>query len=181
MNKKIVLPACLTALILLMLNFQLAFAHETIIIGDYQIEIGWVTEPPIAGQMNAIVVNVSKGAEQPVEDVSDLIVSVTYGGQSKTLTLQPLGEDTPGQFAAPILPSIAGQYTVRLSGKLGSTDVSANVEPEAVQIPDVIQFPLVEASSQTPGFGLIGWLALLGVVLGLAGIGVGVMALRKSR
>jgi hypothetical protein len=181
MNKRIVLPACVTALILLILSFQPAFAHETITVGDYQIEIGWFTEPPIAGQMNAVVVNVSKGEGKPVEVVSNLVVGVAYGDQSKMLMLQPLGEDTPGQFVAPILPSIPGQYTIQLSGKLGDKDVSAAVEPEVVQTPDVVQFPLVEASTQNAGFGLTDWLALLGIVLGLIGIGVGVMALRKSR
>ena len=133
MNKKIVLPACFVVLFLLILNFQNVFAHEAINVGDYQIEIGWVTEPAVAGQMNAVVVNVSTADEAPVEDVSDLVVSVEYGGQSKTLTLQPLGEDTPGQFVAPILPTIPGQYTIKLGGKLGDTAVSAEVQPEAVR------------------------------------------------
>ncbi len=179
MNKKIVLPACLIVSFLLLFNFQNVFAHETINVGDYEIEIGWVTEPAIAGQMNAVVVNVFTGDEEPVESVSDLIVSVEYGGQSKTLTLQPLGEDTPGQFVAPILPTIPGQYTVKLGGKLGDTVVSAEVQPEAVEIPDTVQFPLVD-SSQSSGLDITGWLAILGVLLGLAGVGMSFMALRKN-
>ena len=180
MNKKIVLPASLIVLLVLIFNFQNVLAHETINVGDYQIEIGWVTEPAIAGQMNAIVVNVFIGDEEPVEDVSNLVVSVEYGGQSKTLTLQPLGEDTPGQFVAPMLPTIPGEYTVKLGGKLGDTDVSAEVQPEAVDVPDTVQFPLVEASSQNSGLGVTGWLSIVGVVLGLAGFGMGFMALRKK-
>lgn len=179
--KKVLLPACFVALILLIFNFQLAFAHETVNIGDYQIEVGWLTEPPVTGQLNGIIVNVSKGEEEPVENVSSLVVNVAYGGQIKTLTLQPLGEDTPGQFVAPILPTIPGQYTINLGGKIGDTDVSAEVEPEEVQTSDAIQFPLVEASSQSAGLGLTGWLSLLGIVLGLAGIGLGLTALRKRR
>ena len=181
MNKKILLPACFFALILLALNFTLVFAHETVNIGDYQIEIGWLTEPPISGQINGIIVNVSQGEEEPVGNVSNLIVKVSYGGQSKTLTLQPLGEDTSGQFVAPILPSIPGQYTIKLGGKIGDTDVSAEVEPEEVQTPDAIQFPFVEVTSQSAGFSLTGWLSWLGVVLGIAGISLGSAALRKNR
>jgi len=180
MNKKIILPSCFIVLFLLIFNFQNVFAHESINVGDYQIEIGWLTEPAIAGQMNAVVVNVFTGDEEPVENVSDLIVSVEYGGQNKTLTLQPLGEDTPGQFVSPILPTIPGQYTIKLGGKLGDTDVSAEVQPEAVEIPDTIQFPLVDASSQNTGFGMTDWLAVLGIVFGLAGMGIGLMALRKK-
>jgi len=179
-NKRIILPVCIVVLFFLIFNFQYVLAHESITVGDYQIEIGWVTEPAIAGQMNAVVVNVFTGDEEPVENVSDLVVSVEYGGQSKILTLQPLGEDTPGQFVAPILPTIPGQYTVKLGGKLGDTDVSAEVQPEAVEIPDTIQFPRVEASSKSSVFGITDWLAVLGVILGLAGIGIGWMALRKN-
>lgn len=95
------------ALVALLLNFQLALAHESVTVGDYEIEIGWVDEPAIVGQQNAIAINVSNtssGEPQPVEDVSSLTVTVSYGGQSKELTLEPLGEDTPGQFAAPSFP-----------------------------------------------------------------------------
>ena len=116
-----------------------------------------------------------------MENVSDLVVSVAYGDQTRALLLQPLGEDTPGQFVAPILPTIPGQYTVQLSGKLGDTDVSAEVEPEKVQRQEVVQFPIVEPSSQNVGLGLAGWLAVLGILLAIVGIGIGVIALRKDR
>ena len=180
MKKRNVLVGCLIASILLILNFQLVFAHETVTAGDYQLEIGWLTEPPITSQVNGIIVNVSKGEEEPVEDVSDLVVNVAYGGQVRALLLQPLNEDTPGQFVAPILPTIPGQYRVQLSGKLGDTVVSAEVELERVQAPEVIQFPIVEASSQSSSLGLTGWLALLGIVLGITAIVISMMALRKN-
>lgn len=180
MKKKNLLISCLAVFIATLLNVQLAFAHEGITAGDYEIEVGWVTEPPIAGQQNAIVINVSdvsSGTAQPVEDVSALTVTVSYGGQSKTLTLQPLGEDAPGQFVAPILPTIPGQYTITLSGKLGDTDVKADVEPEEVQPATVIQFPAVDAVQQSSGADWLNWLSMF---IALIGVGVGVTALRKA-
>src|SRR6186997_1097056 len=117
MKKRNLSIAGLICLIALALNFQLALAHQSITVGDYTLEIGWLSEPPIVGQQNAIVVNVSTtSGGQPVEDVSSLTVTVSYGGQDKTLTLQPLGEDTPGQFVAPIVPTVPGQYTIKLGG-----------------------------------------------------------------
>ena len=180
MKRRNLLVTCLIALFLLIFNFQSALAHEAVTAGDYQLEVGWLTEPPVANQMNGIIVNVTLGEEEPVENVQDLVVSVAYGGQVKALLLQPLGEDTPGQFVAPILPTIPGQYTIQLSGRLGDTDVSAEVEPEKVQTPDVIRFPLVDSSSQNAGLGISGWLAVLGIILGLAGIVVGTIAFRKN-
>ena len=183
MNKKRFWAAGLVALMALALSFQLAFAHESITVGDYEIQIGWVNEPSVVGQQNAIAVNVSdtsSGEAQPVEDVSSLTVAISYGGQSKELTLQPLGEDTPGQFVAPILPTVAGQYTVTLGGKLGDIAVDAQVEPEEVQPADTLQFPSAETTQQSSGFGMINWLIYLSLLIGLIALGLGMSALRKA-
>ncbi len=118
---------------------------------------------------------------QPVEDVSNLTVNISYGGQNKTLTLQPLGEETPGQFIAPILPTVAGQYTVKLGGTLGDTAVDADVEPEEVQSADKLQFPSTTSEEQSANLGMMNWLIYLSLLIGLIALVLGVMALRKSR
>ena len=185
MKKNIFLNALLVLLVALAVNFQIVLAHETVTVGDYQIEIGWVNEPPIVGQQNDVVVNVtkvdSKSVQQPMEDVSGLTVSVEYGGETKTLTLQPLGEDTPGQYVAPILPTVAGKYTVNVVGKLGDTDIKIQVQPEEVQAADILEFPKPPQSQQGAGLGLVGWLAIAGLVSGLAGLALAVVNMRKSR
>jgi len=178
-KKKFFIPAGLIALFAILLTYQTAFAHTAITAGDYTIEIGWVNEPAIIGQQNAIVVNVSTTSDhKPVEDVSALIVAISYGDQSKTLTLQPLGEDTPGQFIASILPTLPGQYTITLGGKLGDTSVSSQVQPEEVQSADILKFPVVEIVQPAVNTD---WLAWIGALLGLIGIGLGITALRKTR
>ena len=183
MKKKIFVFACLIALMALLTSYQTVLAHETITVGDYEIEIGWANEPPVVGQRNAIEINVSNtssGEAQPVEDVSSLVVSVSYGGETKTLTLQPAGEDTSGQFVAPILPTVPGQYSLLLDGTLGDTAVDAEVEPEEVQPADTLQFPSVEASGQSAGSGMTNWLIYLSLLIGLIALGLGVTALRKA-
>ena len=92
MTRKKVWMAGLISFVILTLSFHLAFAHESVTVGDYTIEIGWVNEPPFVGQQKAIVVNIlTSSAGKPVQDVS-------YGGQNKTLTLQALGEgSSPSQ------------------------------------------------------------------------------------
>ena len=180
MSMKKLWAASLISLVALVFNFQLVLAHETITVGKYEIEVGWLIEPPIAGVQNAIVVNVSdtsSGEEQPVEDVSALTVTVSYGGQSKTLTLQPLGEDTPGQFVGPILPTIPGEYDLILGGSLGDTTVAAETHVEEVQPADTLAFPSVNAAQ--PG-GKTDWLVWLSILIGLIGVGVGITALRKA-
>jgi hypothetical protein len=182
MKKKVLWLAGLFAFIALIINVQAALAHESITVGDYTLEVGWLSEPPVVGQQNAIVVNVSTTSdEQPVEDVSSLTLTISYGGQDKTLTLQPLGEDTPGQFVAPILPTIPGEYTVILGGILGDTAVDADTHVEEVQPADTLQFPSVASAEQSADLGVMNWLIYLSLLIALIALVLGVMALRKSR
>ena len=184
MAKKLV-PAFLIVFLFLLINHQRVLAHESVTVGDYEIEVGWVNEPPVAGQLNGIeihVSNTSSGEHEPVEDVSSLTVTVSYGGQSKELTLEPLGEDTPGQFQAAMLPTIPGQYTIIFGGQLGDTPVDAHVEPEEVASADTIQFPgsYPAPETQSANRGVDAWLVWLSLLIGLIGVGLGVTALRKK-
>lgn len=162
---------------------QQAHAHESVTVGDYEIVVGWGTEPPLVGQMNAIeihVSNTSTGAEQPVEDISSLIVTMSYGGQEKTLTFEPLGGEDPGSFEAPILPTVAGEYELHFGGSLGDTAVNAETPVEEVQPAETLAFPNVNAQQPaTSSFGAIGWLAIAGFMSGLAGLILSVINLRK--
>ena len=79
-----------------------ASAHQTVTDQGYDIEYGWVNEPVIINQPNAVVINITKHGTTtdttttPADvDVSGLVISASYGGQIKTLTLQPLAENTP--------------------------------------------------------------------------------------
>jgi hypothetical protein len=176
--------AGLITLIVLLAHFQEALAHESVTVGDYELEIGWIEEPPIAGQQNAIVVIISDtsgGEAHPVEDASSLEVTVSYGGQSKALTLQRLDEDSPGQFMAPLLPTVPGEYTIILGGQLGDTTVDVEVHPEEVQSADILQFPRIEPSGQSASAGIRDWLTWLAILLGLVGVGLGISAHRKAR
>lgn len=170
-------------LILLLLIVLPASAHTLVSVGKYTLEVGWVDEPPVVGQRNALVVNVSSsdGSVKPQDiAVTGLKVTVAYGGESKALTLQPLGEDTPGQYIAPLLPTRPGKYTVQLGGKLGDTDVNASVQPEEVLEASSLEFPSAPQAS-SGGLDANGWLGIGGMVLGLAGAILGLAALARKK
>ncbi|HET6821544.1 MAG TPA: hypothetical protein VFH34_02785 [Anaerolineales bacterium] len=186
MNKKLFALACLITLIAIILNFQIVFAHETLTVGDYEIVYGWVNEPPIAGQLNGveIFVNNTGGEGQPVEEhiIHTLVVELSYGGESKTLTLDPVF-DTLGAFDATILPTIPGVYSLKFSGTLGDTPVDEEVQLEEVQAADAVQFPRAASityPNQETSAGTADWLVWLSLLLGLAGVVLGAIALRKS-
>jgi hypothetical protein len=163
-----------------------AAAHESITVGDYEIEYGWTTEPPIAGQPNRIVLNIRKAAEESEHsdateesghsregtevDVSQLKVEWTYGGQTETLNLEPVGHDHPGEFTAALTPERPGKYTLRLSGLIDQTAVNSEVQPEEV-------LPTDTASG--PGNSVWLWIAVAVVLAG--GIAVTALALRRRK
>ena len=182
MNKNKLWIASLISALAVTLSFQLALAHESVTAGDYEIEVGWLNEPPIVGEKNAITLHVSDtsgGGETPVEDITSLTVSISYGGQRKILTFQPLGEDTPGEFMAPILPTVPGEYEVIFEGILGDTAVEAKTHVEEVQPIDTLAFPAGDSSGLSRGAP--DWLVWLSLLIGLIGVGLGVTALRTSR
>lgn len=175
------------AFLALILNFRFALAHQSITAGDYEIEFGWLNEPPVAGQSNAVVVNVSTTSGEHVEDISSLSVTISYGGQEKALTLQPLDEHSSGHFIAPVLPTVPGQYTLHFGGTLGDTAVDTEVEPEEVQPAETLQFPVLantdstEQAGQSSDLGMLNWLTYLSLLVGLIALVLAVMALRRAR
>ena len=183
MKTKIFWLAVLFAFLTLILNVQSALAHESITVGDYTLEVGWLNEPPVVGQHNAIVVHVTTSDGQPVEDISALIVTISYGGQDRTLTLEPVDEHSPGQFMAPVVPTVPGQYTVQFGGRLGETTfVDIFLEPEEVQPTDTLAFPNIDsAGSEAFSLGMTEWLAIGGLVTGLAGLLVSLLNATRSR
>ncbi|HKY54566.1 MAG TPA: hypothetical protein VJM08_09685 [Anaerolineales bacterium] len=190
MKKTCLTFAILIALGALLLNFQPARAHESVTIGDYEVVYGWVDEPPVVGQMNGVEIFVTNTTtNEPVEEnvIQSLTVNLTYGGESKTLTLEP-GFEEPGAFRATVLPTIPGVYSIKFGGTLGETAADTEVELEEVRPPDAVQFPVsypgpqsVEpASTESANSGGADWLVWLSLLVGLIGVGLGITALRKK-
>ncbi len=177
---------------------QVALAHSTLAVGDYIIEYGWMNEPAVAGQPNAVVINIlpksvtqtplpsSKtpltGTLSQNVDISGLKVQAIYGGDSKVLTLQPLGEDTIYQYIAPMTPMRPGTYTIHLSGKVGSTIFNNDVQPEEVQTADTVEFPSGQlADTGGSSSGLNFGLGITGIILGAVGTLFGFIALSRKK
>jgi hypothetical protein len=163
-------------------------AHQTITVGDFAVEYGWVNEPAVVGQPNAVVINLTStisptNTASPEIDISALQISVVFGPETKLLTLQPLGENTPGQYIAPITPMLPGVYTIHLGGNIGTTMFNTDVQPEEVKTADVVQFPAsapAQTTGTSAGLGLAGWLGIVGIVLGAFGTALGLFAINRQ-
>ena len=129
-------------------------AHVLKDFGRYSVALGWVVEPTYVGQVNAVQVVVKDRSGTPVTDIADgdLKVVVSIGGQqSAALTLvNKFDEDTGlgirGDYEATITPTIPGDYTFHLTGKIHAQAVdetatsSDSTFNSAVEATD-IQFP----------------------------------------
>lgn len=167
---------------------QSALAHTRVEVGPYAIVVGWLQEPPIVGERNALTIEITEN-EQPVIDAeASLDVEVLYAGRTWRVNMNPTS--TPGLYTATLFPTVRGVYTTRLFGTLGSTDVDVQVDPEEVLPASNLQFPQalpdtialqeqvdqLQAELQTART----W-AFVGSGAGLVGIAVGLVGLLRRK
>ena len=163
---------------------QTALAHTRVEVGPYAIVVGWLAEPPIVGERNALTIEITEN-ELPVAGAeATLDVEVLYGGRTWRVNLNPT--NTPGLYTATLFPTVRGQYTVRLFGALPNAEIDVPVDPEEVlpasnlhfpqPLPDTIalqeqvnQLQAELQSARTLSY-LGGGVGLLGVALGLVGL-----------
>lgn len=194
----LILP--LFGLSLLGLSFGMAtpaLAHGGVKVGPYELVLGWVNEPPLLGEHNAVYLKVvNSQTQEPVAGLNTLKMAITVGGQTRPLPLSQLLGGQPGEYAASFIPTVRGVYTVQLSGKIEAQEVNISADIEEVEPAADYQFPTTIVSLpelnqqltilQNENQGLLAaitftrWLAVGGLVSGLAGLGLGIFSfLRK--
>ena len=179
-----------------------AAAHEHVIVGEYELTVGWRGEPAIAGVLNGLDLGIehhfTNGTTAPVVGIqSDLNASLATGPALTVKALQPqFGR--PGWYTFDVIPTVPGAYSVRIAGRLNATtpvDVTVNLDPVS-QASDY-QFPVTEptatdlqnsiaqlnaqlAALQNLVTILVG-VALLAVLIGAASLALTVRASRAMR
>ncbi|MEM2140299.1 MAG: hypothetical protein QXJ74_01235 [Nitrososphaera sp.] len=129
------------ALPLLLFAFKPAFAHNEAEVGDIRIVGGWGIEPPLIGQLNTIVIQVTSiSTGDPVTNAfANANVVVKKGGVQKALELTPAEE--AGWYEAEIIPTQLGQYAIAFSGRIGTQQVNTQIELEDVEDTKRLNFP----------------------------------------
>ena len=141
----------LAGLIVLGFSIPFAYAHTTIEVGPYQIEVGWQDEPPIVGILNAITIDIREPGD--VEGVSmgitsafkNLQVSVVSGGASKVLDINT--DPRPGHYYAKIIPTKIGSLEIKLQGEINGVKINNIIPVEDVESTSVLDFPATSGSS----------------------------------
>ena len=128
-----------------------AFAHTTREVEQYEIEVGWGTEPPVVGFRNDFVFQISEPGENPGLKVGvtnafkDLEATAKYGGVSKVLDI---GSDPrPGHYLSHVIPTKTGSYSIHLKGDIDGIPVDIEIPVEDVESTAVLDFPPSAGSS----------------------------------
>lgn len=136
----------------------IAHAHTVDAVGNYRVEIGWMNEPVVSGETNAIEFYVNplipcpeipepiKCAEsQPfqngVSGLKDTVkMKLIYKADSITLPLAP-DHDIPGKYYAFVNPTVSGFYQANVLGTIEETPISLSMHPPKVAERSYIEFP----------------------------------------
>ncbi|HET7646552.1 MAG TPA: hypothetical protein VFM03_08725, partial [Candidatus Limnocylindria bacterium] len=186
MYRRIGRAAALGAALTLLVGIGVASAHEQRDVGDYTFTVGFLEEPVFTGQKSGLDLRVARG-EEPVEGLeTTLQAEVSFNGQTRDLEISPVFGQ-PGAYRSVFFPTAAGPYSFHITGDVEGTPVDETFTsgPDTFsEVQDVAggQFPI-----QYPATGDIArdaeaganaaTTATIGVVLGGAGLLVGLVAL----
>lgn len=136
----------------------IAYGHTVDSVGEYRVEIGWMNEPVVSGETNAIEFYVSplvpcpeisesmKCAESQEfqNGISDLRktvkIELIYKDKSIILPLSP-DHNISGKYYAFVNPTLSGFYQANILGIIIDTPISLSMHPPKVSERAYIEFP----------------------------------------
>ncbi|MEK0319888.1 MAG: hypothetical protein QQN61_02190 [Nitrosopumilus sp.] len=130
-----------------------SFAHTSIEVGQYEIEVGWEIEPPVVGIRNDIILKITEpgetqGSYKGVTNVfKNLEATAMYGGATKKIDFN--SDPRLGYYFSPIIPTKTGSYFLDLKGEINGTILDVQIPIEDVESTSVLDFPLSSTESST--------------------------------
>jgi len=138
--------------------FGVANGHTVDSVGEYRVEIGWMNEPVVSGETNAIEFYVnplipcpeiskpikcaaSQEFQNGIEGLKKTVkIQLMFQGETITLPLSP-DHDIPGKYYAFVNPTVSGFYQANILGTIGETPISLSMHPPKVTERSYIEFP----------------------------------------
>ena len=152
MRKRTATVAAVLAVLLVPLLAVPALAHGEHKVANYNVEVGFGTEPAYAGVTNSVQLIITNNG-QPVTDAKGLKVAVSTGdAEAKPFPLEPYWGDDFGQkgdYRAFLIPTAPGAYTFKVTGTLGGKKVDESYTSgkdgfDEVTNPSEVQYPAPE-------------------------------------
>jgi len=122
-----------------------SFAHTTVHVEQYAVEVGWGIEPPVVGIRNDLVLKITEAGEtegtyKGVTSVfKDVDAIVFFGGVSKKIDID--SDVRSGYYFSPLIPTKTGTYMIELKGDLQGTPIDIKIPVEDVEPTAVLDFP----------------------------------------
>lgn len=137
----------------LALSTTSAAAHERRTVGQYQLVVGFLTEPAYAGQPNGLDLRVSDTrTNQPVEGLEKTLkAEVTYGGLAPLALTITARFGQAGAYGGQFVPTKSGTYIFHLTGKIGTQDIDEKFESGPNRFSDVEGLGALQYPDKVPG------------------------------
>ena len=130
-----------------------SFAHTTVEVEQYKIEVGWSIEPPVVGIRNDIVIKITESGDSEgtyrgiTSAFKNLDGTVMYGGASKSIDFS--GDPKPGYYFSSIIPTKTGTYLMDLQGEIRDVTINVQIPIEDVESTSVLDFPPTSSAGST--------------------------------
>jgi hypothetical protein len=120
-------------------------AHISKTYGNFTLEVGWMNEPPLVGEINNAIIQVNESAGSNSTAVrnalSNINIMVKYGGVTKPLDFVP-SEQAEGLYEAEMIPTRIGSYSLLLNGTIKSQSIlNAEIPLDFVEGKEKLSFP----------------------------------------
>lgn len=184
------------ATILLLVLATGASAHEHREVGEYEIIVGFMSEPALVNEPNGLSLAVHHGHgdgghsedAEPVEGLQDTLqAEISYGGETQPLELRAQWGQ-PGSYTADVFPTAEGTYSFRIFGMIEETEIDETFVGGPDTFSEVhsksdISFPSSATGADSGSSSAVTeaqdsadsarTLAIIGIIVGILGLAAG--------
>ena len=188
--------AVLLALILAAAGTGVALAHDSRAVGKYKFVVGFLNEPALLNEPNALDFRVTvSDTAKAVEGLDKTVkAEIIFGGSTMPLALSArFGQ--PGAYDAFFIPTRAGTYIFHFTGQIEGTNIDEKFESGPGRFNDVadtstMQFPvkvpapadmIAQLKSAQDAAASAQTLAYIGIAVGVVGLLVGGLGFMRRK
>lgn len=128
-----------------------SFAHTSVDVEPYKIEVGWGLEPPVVGIRNDFVFKITEPGDTPnsykgvTNAFKNVEVTAMFGGVSKQIDIH--SDPKIGYYFSPVIPTKTGTYIMNMKGEINGVLIDVQIPVENVESTAVLDFPQTSGSS----------------------------------
>ncbi len=204
----------MSSMLLVLLFFGVvgtAYGHTVDSVDRYRLEIGWMNEPVVSNETNAIELyvselepNLSLEEQQFTNGIvgleDTLKIELVYKSEKIILPVSP-DHNIEGKYYGFVNPTVSGFYQANVLGVINDTPISLSMHPPKVEERTFIEFPepaditvtqiidghtaliedIHEIKESVANLNGKSDMSYVGIILGVAGVVVATIAISRTR